>query len=70
MSERSSSRASPLPQVTEFFRRTAVECGSGLAREGGLADNCSDRASRPPSFAVASRQCLTEVPYADSPRPT
>ncbi|QBQ12676.1 hypothetical protein DCC84_24415 [Pseudomonas sp. SXM-1] len=31
-----SSRASPLPHLTEYIPWNAVECGSGLARESGL----------------------------------
>ncbi|TPG67688.1 hypothetical protein EAH78_28980 [Pseudomonas arsenicoxydans] len=31
---RAPSRASPLPHSTEFCHENAVECGSGLAREG------------------------------------
>ncbi|TPG67722.1 hypothetical protein EAH78_29155 [Pseudomonas arsenicoxydans] len=35
------SRASPLPHLTEFFHENAVECGSGLAREGARLGNTS-----------------------------
>jgi len=34
---RASSRASPLPPLTELSCRTAIKCGSGLARDGAIS---------------------------------
>ncbi|QAY93594.1 hypothetical protein E3W21_20160 [Pseudomonas sp. F01002] len=38
-----SSRASPLPHLTVFYQKNAVECGSGLARERSAAVCQADR---------------------------
>ena len=47
-----SSRAGSLPQLTEFFQRSAVECGSEPARDGVRPANLNPERNDPPLSLV------------------
>ncbi|PNB73761.1 hypothetical protein C1X64_12750 [Pseudomonas sp. GW456-E7] len=59
-----SSRASPLPHLTELIQETAVECGSGLAREDVIPDNTHIKPKHYRSPVCATMPGRTQQPAA------